>query len=332
MPHFQPSSKIRNLLSKSCKTVLFFWLAGLILSGYSGAHGIGKAGQGISLFGFQGSRDTAANGGAKIIVDKTPQELVRTFPQLEGLEAAADQKDLPLILEKVGANVEAYFHNFVSTSAQEEVVQQRLRPNGKVDESLKQKFRYLLVSTAGKRDFDLQEYRMNKKGQPAKQKVLWGGALTSGFASMPALLHPTLQDDSRFRYLGKQNTAGHDAFVVAFAQIPGVTRFREKIGGETGAYTVYLEGLVWIDSSNFQIIRIRTEMLPGQSVNFVMEQITEITFAEVHFEGIPAVFWLPQEVVVETDRVDGRFRNDHRYSDYKLYASQTKIISDGFSP
>ena len=280
----------------------------------------------------QDSQDAPAHGELSAIVDKTPQELKRAYPQLEGLEPATDQNDLPLILEKVGANVEAYFHNFISTSAQEEVVQERLRPNGKVDESLKQKFRYLLVPTAGKKDFDLQEYRMDKKGRPAKQKALGGGALTRGFASMPALLHPALQPDSRFSYLGRQNTAGHDALVVAFAQEPAVAQFMEKIGGETGSYTVFLEGLVWIDSGNYQIIRMHTEMLPGQSVKFVMQQITEITFAEVHFEGIPAVFWLPQEVVVDTDRVDGRLRNDHRYSDYQLYASQTKIISDGASP
>ena len=332
MPHFQISPGFQNLLIKCGKTALFFWLAGFIVFGDSGALSLVRAGQGGPPISFQDPQDTLPNGALKTIVDKTPQELMQTYPQLEGLEPAADQKDLPMILEKVGANVEAYFHNFISTSAQEEVVQQRLRPNGKVDESLKQKFRYLLISTPGKRDFDLQEYRMNKKGRPARQKVLWGGALTSGFASMPALLHPALQEDSEFSYLGRQNTAGHDTFVVAFAQIPGVTRFREKIGRKTGAYTVYLEGLVWIDSSNFQIIRIRTEVLPGQSVKSIMQQITEITFSEVHFAGIPVVFWLPQEVVVETDRVDGRFRNDHRYSDYQLYASQTKIISDGVSP
>ena len=306
--------------------------AACILFQLPATFGMAGATPAIAPFGQQQSGLTLEDIAPKVIVDKTPQELMRAYPQLEGLEPAADQKDLSLILEKVGANVEAYFHNFISTSAQEEVIQERLRPNGKADESLKQKFRYLLTSTAGKKDFDLQEYRMDKKGRPAKQKALGGGALTRGFASMPALLHPALQPESQFIYLGRQNIAGREALVVAFAQKPDVAQFMEKMGGETGSYTVFLEGMVWIDSSNYQIIRMRTEMLPGQSVKFVMQQITEITFAEVHFEGISVAFWLPQEVVVDTHRVDGRFRNDHRYSDYQLYASQTKIISDGVSP
>lgn len=266
------------------------------------------------------------------IVDKTPQELIQAFPQLEGLEPVADQKDLPMILQKVGQSVEAYFHNFVNTSATEEVLQQRLRSNGKVQQSSKQKFQYLLVASPEKGELDLEEYRMDKKGRRTQQEGLPGGALTLGFASMPAHFHPSLQEESRFNYLGTQKVNGRDARVVAFAQKPDVARYREKMGDLTGTYVVFLEGLAWIDSANFQIIRLRTELLPDSVVKSVQEQTTDITFAEVHFEGIPVVFWLPQEVEVYTELADKKLRNYHRYSNYKLYTSQTRIISDGISP
>lgn len=260
------------------------------------------------------------------ILDKTPQEIVHDFPELQGLEPAPDQKDLPIILKKAGENVNAYFHNFVNISAEEEVVQERLRPDGKVDQSHKQKFRYLLVRSARKIDFDLNEYRMDRKGRPAEQKVFRGGTLTKGFASMPALLHPDLQPGSRFAFLGRQAVDGRNFFVVAFAQVPDLSDFKENIVGDFGTHTLFLQGLVWIDSTNFQIARMSTQLLPDASPNPLLQQTTAITFAEVHFEGISAAYWLPQEVVVVTDQTDGRLRNEHRYSDYKLYASQTKII------
>jgi hypothetical protein len=266
------------------------------------------------------------------LVNRTPQELIHEFPQLEGLEPAVDQKDLPMILQKAGENVAAYFHNFVSTSATEDVLQQRLRPDGKVQGSLKQRFQYLLVAPPGKGEVEVQEYRMNKKGRPAHQKVLWGGVLTLRFASMPAHFHPSLQEQSRYSYLGKQKIDGHDTCVVAFAQNPIAARYQEKLVRLSGTYVIFLEGIAWIDSATFQIIRLHTEMLPGQSVESLQSQTTDIKFDEVQFEGIPVKFWLPKEVVVSDQWADCSLRNVHAYSDYKLYASQTKIISDGVTP
>jgi len=260
------------------------------------------------------------------ILEKTPQEIIQNFPQLHGLEPAADQKDLSTILKKVGENVQAYFHNFVSTSAQEEVIQQRLKPNGKVNGSHKQKFHYLLVSSGRQKDFDLDEYRMDKKGRPVNQKVFYGGTLTKGFASMPALLHPDLQPQSRFNLLGRQKQDGRDLLVFAFAQDPARAEFRERIVGELGTHIAYLQGLVWVDPANFQVVQICTQLLPGIFTGTLLQQTTTINFAQVHFEGISTAYWLPQEVEVVTSRLDGMHRNYHRYSDYQLYASQTKMI------
>lgn len=251
---------------------------------------------------------------------------MQDFPQLEGLQEAPDQSNLSEILRKVGENVQAYFHNFISTSAQEEVVQQRLRPDGKVDGSLKQKFHYLLVSSGRQKDFDLDEYRMNKKGRPVDQKVFHGGTLTKGFASMPALLHPDLQPQSNFKFLGRQKKNDHDLFVIAFAEDPSSAEFREKIVGELGTHIAYLQGLVWVDSESFQIIQMCTQLLPGTYAGTLIQQTTTIDFSRVQFEGISAAYWLPREVEVLTDRRDGLHRNFHLYSDYQLYASQTKMI------
>lgn len=270
--------------------------------------------------------------GIKTIVDKTPQELIHEFPQLEGLEPAADQKDLSMILQKTGENVAAYFHNFVNTIATEDVLQTRLRPDGKLQGSLKQRFQYLLLAPPGKAEVDVQEYRMDKKGRPARQKVLWGGVLTLRFASMPAHFHPLLQKGSQFGYLGRQKVDGQDAYVVVFAQNPSVARYREKLVRLSGTYVIFLEGIAWIDSATFQIIRLHTEMLPGQFVESLQNQTTDIKFAEVQFEGIPVKFWLPQEVVVSDKWADYSLRNVHAYSNYRLYTSQTKIISNGVTP
>lgn len=271
---------------------------------------------------------TAAGGagGPATLVDKTSDELVRALPELAGLEPAESQEILPVILKKAGENAEAYFRNMVSTSALEETVQQRLRLDGKVDETYKQKFHYLVVTHPKSGPLQLEEYRTDKKGRPAGNKVLSGTVLTLRFVYAPVYLHPEYQEESNFNYLGRQTVEGHPCYVVAFAQRPAAARLWMQLTEGSLTYGVLLQGLAWIDMSGYQIVRMYTELLPDLTVRDIKEQTTEITFGEVHFREIDVTFWLPREVVVYTDWSGRKFRNYHRYSDYKLYSSQTKLI------
>lgn len=294
--------------------------------GLSGAGRLSTAPLEASSLGLQNNPPSLGGGSLVTLVEKTPDQLMRALPELAGLDPAASHPPLSEILKRVGQSVEAYFRNFVSTSALEETVQQRLKLNGKVDETFKQKYRYLVISHSGSSPTDLEEYRTDKKGRPAGNTVLRGAVLTLRFSYVPIYLHPDFQSDSNFSYVGQQTMEGHRCYVVGFAQRPDTARLWVKLTEESFSYNVLLEGLAWIDASSYQIIRMYTELLPDASVRDIKEQTTEVTFGEVHFKGIDVVFWLPHDVVVYTDWSGRKFRNYHRYSDYQLYASQTKLI------
>lgn len=264
-------------------------------------------------------------GKVKSVVTQPPPELERAMPELRGLEPAADQSPLPAILEKVGADVEAFFSRFPDTISLEQTKQERVGHNGKVEESLDQKFRYLLLARHEKWGLGLEEYRSDNKGDRTALHGLEGGfMLTAGFASASLVFHPTYQPGTSFRYLGKQSVDGHDAYVVAFAQRPDKAKIMGRFNTDEATVLTLNQGLAWIDSSTYQIVRMRTDLLKPPPKVRLERETTEIHFDEVHFKEISSPLWLPKEVVVTVQWKGKTFRNEHAYSDFKLFNVATE--------
>jgi hypothetical protein len=320
-----------------------FFICGCLVSvlcEFAGSRRLAGAAPANSQLNDQAPQVATVHRSQASIVDKTPAELLQAMPELAGLEPAASQEILPEILENVGAKVESYFRNVVSTSAREETIQERIGLNGEVRETLKQAFRYLVIAHPEKGPLDFEEYRTDKENLTAGGHVRSDILLTEGFVYVPIYLHPIYQDDSDFNYVGQQTVEGHKCYVVAFAQIPEFARLRARFTEDFKPYEIMLQGIGWIDVSSFQIIRMYLEPLPGPTpegtiqpkfvdrLGSVKQYTTEVTYSEVRFKGIDVEFWLPSEAEVNFDFGDReiKYRNHHRYSDYRLYTSQTKLI------
>jgi tetratricopeptide (TPR) repeat protein len=246
--------------------------------------------------------------------------LHRPPPDLTGLEPATDQGQLDSILSAVGKTVAEFFGNFPSTSSLEQIHQEKLRRKQKVGATLDQKFRYLCFTPAAEWGPGFDEYRADLLGiQALPQGLQDGFMLTSGFASASLLFHPKYQSQTAFRYLGRQKVNGRDTYVIAFAQQPGKARLNGAFKSGQISMTTFSQGLAWIDSQSYQITRLRTDLLkPLPEINLERET-TEIAFGEVHFKGIAEGFWLPQQVTVAVDWNGKHFRNEHRYSEFKVF-------------
>jgi hypothetical protein len=88
--------------------------------------------------------------------------------------------------------------------------------------------------------------------------------------------------------------------------------------GETSVST-FDQGLAWVDSTSYQIVRMRTDLLrPVAKVR--LERVTTDThFGEVHFIQSPLTVWLPREVTVTVEWNGRLLRNTHTYSEFKLF-------------
>ncbi|HEV2493204.1 MAG TPA: hypothetical protein VG204_09055 [Terriglobia bacterium] len=275
----------------------------------------------------QATSDQDGPSGARVksVIDWSQRELIKAVPELKKLVPPKNAEEgnelLPVILARVGAAVKAFFQDFPNTTSVERIRTDRLNSDGSVMSHIDQQFNYLALACSNKNQIGLNEYRTDASGAIAEPG---GGLVTKGFASMAIHFHPVYQADSIFRYLGRERVDGRDAYVVAFAQRPGVARVAGQISVPGRSLVVQVQGIAWIDPDSFQIIRLHTDLLPRLENIGLKRQSTEIAYGEVQFTQLHSALWLPAKVTVTLDWRGDVFRNRHQYSNFKLFAVETE--------
>jgi hypothetical protein len=270
------------------------------------------------------------------------QQLMKQVPQLKELHPVESQQELPAILQKTGEEVDEFFHHITDLTAREEISLARLRQDKPFNrpeltgENVRDS--YLILRRGGQNGVEIVEYRRDAKGENFDQEVVKQGYLaTSGFALSCNYFSSGYQPESTFRYLGDEKIGPQDTYVVAFAQQPGKATLSVTVTGQksTPAH-ILVQGIAWIDKSNFQIVRMRTDLLAPRKDVGLNRQTTEVTLSKVQLADIASPLWLPSavKVYVEFTTHDGdydkyyelSYRNEHRYTDYQRYRVSSKII------
>ena len=267
----------------------------------------------------------AAYAKAKTDVDQPLDYLHRAIPELKGLEPASSQEPLESILAAVGKNVAAFSRNLPNTTSVERIHQEKLHSNGKVIDAEDQVFQYLCLMQEEGGGPTTTEHRADLSGNECvPHGAQEGYMLTSGFVSVAFILHPFYQPESTFRYLGRQKVGGVDTFAIAFAQRPAKARFTGTFRSGGTTLTTLSQGVAWVDSENFRIVRLRTDLLKPLPEVRLKRKTTEIEYGETRFKEIAEAFWLPREVIVTVDWSGKLLRNTHQYSEFKLFNVEVK--------
>ena len=259
------------------------------------------------------------------VLNQSPNALAIAIPELQGMQAAANQDKLPVILTRTGEDVQAFFQNFSNTVSEEQIREARLGKKGETKDSLDEKFQYLLLAKPEKWGVGLEEYRADKHGDRTGSKSLSAGFMvTSGFASASLMFHPSYQSGASFRLLGQQDLPGHHCYVVAFAQTPEKARMVERFNTDRDSVLVLFQGVAWIDTDTYKLVRLRSDLLAPQPKIRLERQTPEITYEPVQFKQLAEAMWLPSAVDVTVQWKGRTFRNSHTYSRFKLFNTEVK--------
>lgn len=279
---------------------------------------------------------------ARPYMDEPLKLLVKRIPQLKDLRPAATQQELPVILQKTGERVDEFFNHITDLTAREEITLTRLRqeqPTSRPELSGEHVHdSYLILRHKNKTGADIVEFRTDAKGDNFDQTVVKKGFIvTSGFALNCNYFSSGFQGESTFRYLGDQTLGAQNLYVVGFAQQPGKATLAIKMQGRNGSPAqILVQGVVWIDKSNFQIVRLRTDLLAPRWDVGLNQQTTDVTLSKVQLADIAAPLWLPSSVrvYVEFNTYNGNvdeffelsYTNEHHYSDYQRYRVKATVI------
>jgi VWFA-related protein len=259
-------------------------------------------------------------------VDLPLAQLVERVPELKSVQAAADQHELPMILQKMGERMDDFVHNIGDLIAREDLTQQRLNADGKIKVRQHVQDNYLILHHGYEWGAGA-EYRMDDKGHRLGPIGLSQGYLVTTGSALSCIEFSTgAQPQSRFRYLGDEMLGSRDTYVLAFSQRPGEVTFTTVMAGTGGQEADMLtQGILWVDKSNFQILRMRSDLLAPNNEIRLDQLTTDVTLGEVRLQDVPSPLWLPSDATVYIEIGGQKYRNMHHYQDYRRYRVSVKI-------
>jgi outer membrane lipoprotein-sorting protein len=275
----------------------------------------------------------------------TIAELQSAVPELKSLNPAADQQELTTLLDKVGAKIVEVARNTPNLISRETVIDAQEGAS-----KTRNDYDYLILARLAGKSVELDEFRVDiKSGQKfqtdevfenesntraalerASQELAASQAghppASQGFATSWVHFYPTNRGRATYRFLGEQKMDGQRTLVLAFAQkpplviSPGIFRYQGK------TYSIYLQGMAWVDPSDFRILRLRTDLLFPLPEASLHRLTADIQFALTRIEQVPSPLFLPREVTITSTAGGLTLSEIHKYSNYHLFHAHSKIV------
>jgi hypothetical protein len=267
-------------------------------------------------------------------------ELRHVVRELAHLKPDEDQSRLSVLLEQIGTKTVEIANKTPNLISHESVVSEQ------ANSETRRKYSFLVLQHAlDSKSVVFDEYRVDLKtgrdmetdfentptpasetSSPLPIRVASTPTLTQGFVSQWLFFYPPNQAESNFRYLGEQDIGDHYTLVVAFAQKPGSVRLPATFTTGGQKFPIFMQGVAWVDSSDFRIVRLRTDLL-FVPLEISLRQLTADTrFTGVRLAGVASPLWLPREVRVTARIATTRLHEVHTYSDYRVFRVRSKIV------
>jgi TonB family protein len=207
-------------------------------------------------------------------------DLQQTVRELASLKPSIDQTGLPTLLDHVGTKILEIVRGTPNLISHETVASKygatRTRQHFSylvlphVHSGERMAFDEFRVNLASGKKFQMEDIERAVVSRPPAGDTSFvprllpapgGPPLAQGFANMWIYFEPLNQLESSFRYLGKQKMNGRDTLVLAFSQKPESVRSPVMFHFEDKILPIFMQGVAWVDASNFKIVRLRTDLL-----------------------------------------------------------------------
>ncbi len=230
---------------------------------------------------------------------------------------ASAQSVLPVnLVDQAQKQVVAYIAKLADLHCTEDVLQEKLKPNGGTVLSSKSQYDYFLYMQGGSYDFQLSESRLEVGTQkPARQPLL----LTNGFSTLLLVFHPYYRNAFEFTAGPAESLEGRSVIPVHFAHIRGA-RTPAALALRGREFPLELEGTAWLDASSGQVVRMDAG-LEHEMTDVGMKAL------RIRVDYMPSPkqsdhFMVPARAVVELETPRQRWRNTHTFRNYKLFSTE----------
>ena len=99
-----------------------------------------------------------------------------------------------------------------------------------------------------------------------------------------------------------------------------------SLGGVCLLQASAMQGIAWVEPSDFRILRLRTDLLSPVPEVALDRWTADIQFGLTRVEQLPAPLQLPHKVVVTATVAGTTIREIHEYSGYRLFRAQFRVV------
>jgi hypothetical protein len=272
-------------------------------------------------------------------------ELQQTIPELRGLIPAPDQEKLAALLDKVGAKTLDIARNTPNLISRETVTQSQQGVR-----ETRHDYDYLILTRVEGNVVGLNEFRVDLKtgdkfqtDEAMKNEASTLAALerasrelgasqagrppaSQGFATSWVHFYPLNRSQATFRYLGEQKMDGRRTLVLAFAQKPQSVLSPAMFLYQGKTAPMFLQGVAWVDASDFRIWRLRTDLLSPLPEVSLHRLTADIQFVPTRIKEVPSLLSLPREITVTSEVSGSTLRETHKYSEYRLFRTHSRVV------
>lgn len=220
------------------------------------------------------------------------------------------------LVDQAQKQVVTYVGKLADLHCTEEVVQEKLKPNGGTELSSKSQYDYFLYMQGSSYDFQLSESRLEIGTQkPARQPLL----LTNGFSTLLLVFHPYYRNAFEFTAGPAESIDGRAVIPVHFAHIQGA-RTPAALALRGREFPLELEGTAWLDSHSGQVVRMDAG-LEHEMTDVGMKSL------KIRVDYVPSPkasdqFMVPSRAVVDLQTPKQHWRNTHNFHNYKLFSTE----------
>ncbi|HET9409828.1 MAG TPA: hypothetical protein VFO39_21515 [Candidatus Sulfotelmatobacter sp.] len=241
--------------------------------------------------------------------------------------ASSEAQNLGEILARANEQTAAFLDQFSEVKCTEEVRQEKLGKDNKVELKEDSSYDYLVILTNSGGELSLSESRLplhQAKLDRRRTPML----LSNGFATLFLVFHPYYSRAFRFKLAGEEILEGRRFDKIGFEHVRGM-KTPAALALRGREYPLELSGAAWIDPETGTIAKIEADI--GDSLKDVGLQSlhAEIQFAPVPFGDTKPVYWFPAEALVEVQTPRQHWRNFHHFGEYKKFSVSTeqKVIT-----
>lgn len=237
--------------------------------------------------------------------------------------AFAGNEPLQDLLNRTSQQVSKFLDQFSDVKCTEEVTQEKLRPDGKVEIKAESKFDYLVILTNTNGELSLDESRLPLQETKTSKSKNMSLLVSNGFATLFLIFHPYYAGSFEFTDLGAEVIGERAVEKVHFQHLKN-TRSPAALALRGREFPLELSGTAWIDPKSASIVKIEAGVEEGLEDIGMKVMRSQVEFGPVEFHNAAESYWFPVEASVEVETPRQHWRNTHHFTDYKKFSVDTE--------